>query len=244
MLNIKRINDEKIIAYGTKNSYPTKIKGAEIIGDYIAHRMLIAGQSGSGKSVLAYNILKRIISPTKTKLYIFSRTAEEDPSYKSFKKGMESLETEIYRSTIVDGISLLPSIIKNNNDEQIISHGEEVPKCAVLMDDLTRELKRDPYIEELTKQIRHIRSPLLIVIHDLKDIQRCVRQELTLVFMFRGFPKERFMSFMQDWGFPTEVPHTTIYDIYKTLVKKNKFLMLNKINGNIHLNLNKLITIE
>jgi len=87
---IKKVNDLEIKPYKSveEKTKKTTIKGEEVLGNYLTHRIAIAGQSECGKTVLLVRLLEKIIDPELTKVYWFSTTAKKDPTVSEFIKKM------------------------------------------------------------------------------------------------------------------------------------------------------------
>jgi len=127
-------------------------------------------------------------------------------------------------------INLLEVIRHLFNEIPLIENHVQIPKAIIVFDDFTYTLKHNNYLDEFTKILRHIKSILIMVFHDLIDIPKTIRQEITLALLFGGFSKERFLMFIDHMGFQSPFfSHEQIYDFYleNITVLLHNFLYLN-----------------
>jgi len=264
---VKKINDLDVKPYACleKKTKSSSILGEEVLGNYLTHRIAIAGQSECGKTVLLVRLLEKIVHPVLTRVYWFSTTAKKDPTVQQFIKKMyfkkdpetgEYVEkfpvlVEIYESVYQTDeetgkvINLLEVIRHMFDEKPLIEKHVQIPKCVVVFDDFTSGLKHISYLDEFTKIMRHLKSILIMVFHDLIDIPKTIRQEVTLALLFGGASKERFLMFLDHMGFISSCfSHEQLYDFYvkNITVPLHNFLYLNKRTKQIRLNLNKEIT--
>lgn len=250
LITLRKVNDLKVKPY-FKGGVRKKIKGAELLGTYLAHRICIIGQSGYGKTVLAFNIID-LIKGKETDIYIFSPTGTDDPNILNWiQRQKDESHLNLFNSTQekegrnVINLLTLPFENKDIPWEYPMTQKKDiiVPRVIILIDDLPDEHRNFTNIAKLYKTVRHKSSVVISVIHDTKDIQKNIRQEITICCMFRGIPWERFHDFIMDWGFcSTETEIQRLFKIYETIIGPKEFLFMNKINGEMRKNLSEIIS--
>lgn len=261
VFDLKTINNIEIKPY--EKDDVSKTIAEDILGNYLTHRIAIAGPSECGKTILVTRILEKIINPEYTKIYWFSPTAKKDIEVQKFirntyfqmdDKGnleqihpllMEIYENVIYKDEKTGNNINLIDIIKQLFDESpLIIDDVAIPKSVIIFDDQPALLKHASYLDSLCKTVRHLKSILIFSFHDLFDIQKCIRQEITISCIFAGASKERFIDYLKHNGFESDkITHQQLYSFYETYTstEKHNFLYLNKRTKEIRLNLNKIL---
>lgn len=229
------------------------LRANDFFDGYLSQRILCCGPSNVGKTNLWSNFVLRIAAGP-TDVYIFSGTAKHDPTVRRLHEKLdkkfrtqpdeehpEGCERpgafEVHPSLYKDG-TFLPSMLMNDRElsTPLVHRGSVVPRCIIVLDDLTTELRTDTNVDMLFKTVRHINSVLITSIHDLTDLRKSARQELTRTYMYAGASQERVMGFLDQWGFhSSEYSHSRLYELYAALlrIEKKNYLRMDKATGKI-----------
>lgn len=222
----------------------------ELLDGYLAQRILVVGGSGSGKSNLVANLVLQLVG-RPTDVYLFSTTARYDPVYREMARRLEQKfarkegtdedspgVVEIHPDLFDGDGSFLPAglLADREMSEPLGYRGTIVPRAIFILDDLTLQLRNDQHVDALFKTVRHLNSILIAVIHDLTDLRKGARQEVTRAYIFPGSSKERFVNFLAQWGFASPLySHERLYEIYRELVQEHCFMRLDKASGRVAL---------
>lgn len=161
---------------------------------------------------------------------------------------------EIYESLVNQetGISYLDCLKSLYGEEPVIVKDEqnqpiEVLKAVVVLDDLPDELKSVRAIDRYMKTARHMRVCTIVSFHDTIDLQKTVRQELTMICLLKGLSPQRFLTLMEQigWSNPDLDPHALL-EVYENLIQRqpeggHNFLCLDLRKGKAFLNFNEQI---
>lgn len=241
MIQLKKINDFKVVPMKLPKIDPKKIRGYDVIPELYANVYMVAHKK-SGKTTCIFNILKAC-SNKDTKLIFFGSTIHNDPGYKVIfkyfkKKGNPILKyTSIFEEKI-DKLQLLLDTFKVDNDDDeeekeeikyiAVDDDEDeqtkrkpkkiAPEIIFIFDDLSKSM-RTPSFSTLIKTNRHFKSKVIISSQNVKDILPEARENIDVLILFKGIKKDLLETICED--FNIKLPFDKFLEVYKFATKGN-----------------------
>lgn len=163
----------------------------------------ISSKKNSGKSNLIYNILIHMLLPKKTKIYLFSKTFENDQTTIEMIKKIEKYneiefyddlqyenqQGEYYKNILDKLIDDIKLDIKENKDK-IKKLNYVYPKYIFIFDDFS-ELLKDKSLEGIIKRHRHYLTSFIISSQSYTDLTPNVRNQVNFLILFKEISNNR-----------------------------------------------------
>ena len=213
---------------------------------------LMLGQRGSGKTFNSFNEIAMICNiPNKFHLFIYVSNNPNDETYKRFKLLITQPivqvnydEAENFIQKIIDYKQDYDRIktqhLENNLPQDIkqdmidvlhISHFMAPSlHTLVLYDDAMNVFKKTSSKQfRWLLENRHTRFTYILCLQDWKGISSELKANLDSVWIFGGFPRNRYSYFFQQLACPMEKEE--LYRIYSKLNKRDCIIINNKSDG-------------
>lgn len=165
--------------------------------------IFISSKKGSGKSNLIYNLLINMALPKKTKIYLFSKTYENDTTTinmidKISKYNQIELFDDLdYENQPGEKYKNILEKIFNDIKIDIAENKEKIKKLPYtyvrhlfIFDDFS-ELLKDKVLEGLIKRHRHYLSSFIISSQSYTDLKPNVRNQVNFLILFKEIPINR-----------------------------------------------------
>lgn len=163
----------------------------------------ISSKKNSGKSNLIYNILINMVLPHKSKIYLFSKTYENDNTtinmidkiskYNEIQLfddlEYENQEGEKYKNILDKLISDIKLDIAENKDK-LKKLPYTYPRHIFIFDDFS-ELLKDKVLEGIIKRHRHYLTSFIISSQSYTDLKPNVRNQVNFLILFKEIPINR-----------------------------------------------------
>ena len=163
----------------------------------------LSSKKNSGKSNLIYNILIHMLLPKKTKIYLFSKTFENDQTTIDMIKKIEKYneiefyddlqyenqQGEYYKNILDKLIDDIKLDIKENKDK-IKKLNYVYPKYIFIFDDFS-ELLKDKSLEGIIKRHRHYLTSFIIASQSYTDLSPNVRNQVNFLILFKEISNNR-----------------------------------------------------
>lgn len=212
MIQIHKINNQKVCPIKTNCVDPDKIKGFELFPELYSNIFLLAKKK-SGKTSTIFTILKKCCTKLTT-VYIFASTVNKDPNWLHIIEWLEKKGINVICNTsIMDGnknnLDLLIQELGNPEEKKedkikskIISFGDDsndekknkpkktAPEYTLIFDDLSTELSNKS-IPALLKKNRHYKMKIIISSQYYNDIPKDGRQQLDYILLFPKIPNDK-----------------------------------------------------
>jgi hypothetical protein len=198
----------------------------------------ISSKKNSGKSNLIYNILINMALPKKTKIYLFSKTYENDnTTINMIDKISKYNEIELYDDLEYQNQqgekykNILDKLI--NDIKQDIAENKDklkklpytYPRHIFIFDDFS-ELLKDKVLEGIIKRHRHYLTSFIISSQSYTDLKPNVRNQVNFLILFKEIPINR-LKLIYDEKIKG-IEWDKFYDCYlKATDQKYNFLLLN-----------------
>jgi hypothetical protein len=233
---MEKINNIKIQVLKNKNK-DKKFVHKELFNEQYPF-IYISSKKNSGKSNLIYNILINMALPKKTKIYLFSKTYENDQTtinmidkiskYNDieFFDDLEYVNQsgEKYRNILDKLISDIKQDIAENKDKLKKLH-YTYPRHIFIFDDFS-ELLKDKVLEGIIKRHRHYLTSFIISSQSYTDLGPNVRNQVNFLILFKEIPINR-LKLIYDEKIKG-IEWDKFYDCYlKATDQKYNFLLLN-----------------
>ena len=233
---MNKINNIKIQVLKNKNK-DKKFIHKEIFNEQFPF-IYLSSKKNSGKSNLIYNILINMALPKKTKIYLFSKTYENDQTtinmidkiskYNEieFFDDLEYVNQsgEKYRNILDKLISDIKQDIAENKDK-LKKLPYTYPRHIFIFDDFS-ELLKDKVLEGIIKRHRHYLSSFIIASQSYTDLKPNVRNQINFLILFKEIPINR-LKLIYDEKIKG-IEWDKFYDCYlKATDQKYNFLLLN-----------------
>jgi len=233
---MNKINNIKIQVLKNKNK-DKKFIHKDIFNEQYPF-IFISSKKNSGKSNLIYNILINMALPKKTKIYLFSKTYENDQTtinmidkiskYNDieFFDDLEYVNQsgEKYRNILDKLISDIKQDIAENKDK-LKKLPYTYPRHIFIFDDFS-ELLKDKVLEGIIKRHRHYLTSFIISSQSYTDLRPNVRNQVNFLILFKEIPINR-LKLIYDEKIKG-IEWDNFYDCYiKATDQKYNFLLLN-----------------
>ena len=213
---------------------------------------LFLGQRGSGKTFNSFNEMAAICRvPNKYHLFVYVSNNPNDETYKRFKF---LINQPIVQIKYDEAEAFLEKIIefKQDYDKIKAEHLENkiTDECAeefkhvlhikdfnapslhtlVLYDDAMNVFKKttSKQFRRLLEN-RHTRITYILCLQDWKGVSPELKSNLDSVWIFGGFPRNRFSYFFQQLSCPIEKEQ--LYAVYRRLNKRDAVIINNASDG-------------
>lgn len=233
---MNKINNIKIQVLKNKNK-DKKFIHKDIFDEQYPF-IYVSAKKNSGKTNLLYNILINMVLPKKTKIYLFSKTYENDQTtinmidkiskYNDiqFFDDLEYINQsgEKYKNILDKLIADIKLDIAENKDK-LKKLPYTYPRHIFIFDDFSDYLK-DKSIEFLIKRHRHYYSSFICVSQAYVDLKPNVRNQVNFLILFKEIPINR-LKLIYDEKIKG-IEWDKFYDCYlKATDQKYNFLLLN-----------------
>ena len=159
--------------------------------------IFLSSKKNSGKSNLIYNILINMIIPKKTKIFLFSKTIENDQTTIDMIKKIEKYnDIEFYDDLQYENQNILIKLIEDikldikENKEKIKKLNYVYPKYIFIFDDFS-ELLKDKSLEGIIKRHRHYLTSFIISSQSYTDLTPNVRNQVNFLILFKEISNNR-----------------------------------------------------
>ncbi len=231
-IKILKVRDEEVI-----NKLPREIPSylPQMKGEVI----LIVAPIAQGKSnfISNYFLQEELARGMFDTIYFFSNTARQD----STSRFLINEPNVIVYDTLND--NLVDNAIQDIIDYQSEFEKKDMPRIAVVMDDLTSSLSSRSKAFALSSRARHYNiANLFFVVQKYKSVPAIVRNCITHLICFAGiFNSFEIKSLGEEYD--SVGGNEGFGAIYKKYVQKNKynFLYANLTTGKTYLNFDKLL---
>lgn len=253
MIKFKKINDIDVIKdWGNVELKPLFKNQAEITGDNLYFpNIVITSQKGSGKTVLAVNLIKRFAT-TKTKIIIFSTTftsGDDKEAFDDLKVKFPGM-IEIYSKLKTnEGDILYKKIDEAKERYEEIKKKEykyTFPNVIFLFDDLSQDDMKDDTLDYIFKTNRHIGVINILIEHRLNgSATTTMRDNTDIICVFKGLSSDQLKNIFDMVNLPL-ITFKEFIKIYNKIIEgsNRNFMFINKTNNQIRKNLNEIIYIE
>ena len=198
---MEKINNINIQVLKDKNK-DKKFVHKEIFNEQFPF-IFLSSKKNSGKSTLIYNILINMVIPKKTKIYLFSKSYENDTTTINMINKIskyneiqlfddleyENQEGEKYKNVLEKIFNDIKIDIAENKDKF-----KKLPYTYVrhlfIFDDFS-ELLKDKTLEGLIKRHRHYLSSFIISSQSYTDLKPNVRNQVNFLILFKEIPINR-----------------------------------------------------
>lgn len=198
---MEKINNIKIQVLKNKNK-DKPFAHKEIFNEQFPF-IYLSSKKNSGKSNLIYNILINMTLPKKTKIYLFSKTYENDNTtinmidkiskYNDieFFDDLEykNQQGEQYKNVLDKLINDIKIDIAENKDK-IKKLKYIYPRHIFIFDDFS-ELLKDKVLEGIIKRHRHYLTSFIISSQSYTDLKPNVRNQVNFLILFKEIPMNR-----------------------------------------------------
>ena len=213
---------------------------------------LMLGQRGSGKTFNSFNEMAMICNvPNKYHLFIYVSNNPNDATYTRFKTlisqpivQIKYEEAENYIQKIIDYKqdydkikaqhleNKMPPDFKQNMMEVLHIQHFMAPSLhtLVLYDDAMNVFKKTTSKQfRWLLENRHTKFTYILCLQDWKGISSELKANLDSVWIFGGFPRNRYSYFFQQLACPMDKEE--LYRIYNKLNKRDCIIINNKAEG-------------
>lgn len=233
---MNKINNIKIQVLKNKNK-DKKFVHKEIFNEQFPF-IFISSKKGSGKSTVLYNILINMALPKKTKIYLFSKTYENDQTtinmidkiskYNEIEffddLEYQNQQGEKYKNILDKLIADIKLDIAENKDK-LKKLPYTYPRHIFIFDDFS-ELLKDKILEGIIKRHRHYLTSFIISSQSYTDLKPNVRNQVNFLILFKEIPINR-LKLIYDEKIKG-IEWDKFYDCYlKATDQKYNFLLLN-----------------
>ena len=213
---------------------------------------LFLGQRGSGKTFNSFNEMAMICRvPNKYHLFVYVSNNPNDETYKKFKLLITQPMVQV---SYDDAEFFLEKLISYKKDYDKIKeeHLEDrlTDECKkdfmeilhirdfnapslhtiVLYDDAMNVFKKTSSKQfRWLLENRHLRFTYILCLQDWKGVSPELKAKLVSVWIFGGFPRNRYSYFFQQLSCPLDKEQ--LYNIYKKLTKRDALIINNKSDG-------------
>ena len=198
---MEKINNIQIQVLKNKNK-DKKFVHKELFNEQFPF-IYISSKKNSGKSNLIYNILINMALPKKTKIYLFSKTYENDNTtinmidkiskYNEIELfddlEYENQQGEKYKNILDKLINDIKQDIAENKDK-LKKLPYTYPRHLFIFDDFS-ELLKDKTLECIIKRHRHYLSSFIISSQSYTDLNPNVRNQVNFLILFKEIPINR-----------------------------------------------------
>lgn len=212
--------------------------------------ILLLGMKHSGKTLTGIEIIRNMVIPKKTHIFIFSKTYENDKNYEELFKILDKYKSTYQIHDSLDDPSgkyqniLIPILedIKNDIELKKKKHKKEKKiyvKYLFYFDDFSEELKNGGLIS-LFKKNRHYQISIIISTQYYTDISPSQRQNLNYLLLYPNMQLKKleiiFSEFIRNMKIEDFI---TIY--YQITKERYNFLYINCDTGELRKNFNQRI---
>lgn len=233
---MNKINNIKIQVLKNKNK-DKKFIHKDIFDEQYPF-IFCSSKKNSGKSNLIYNILINMALPKKTKIYLFSKTYENDQTtINMIDKISKYNEIEFFDDLEYDNQSgekyknILDKLIADikldiaENKDKLKKLPYTYPRHIFIFDDFS-ELLKDKVLEGIIKRHRHYLTSFIISSQSYTDLKPNVRNQVNFLILFKEIPINR-LKLIYDEKIKG-IEWDKFYDCYlKATDQKYNFLLLN-----------------
>ena len=245
---MEKINNIQIQVLKNKNK-DKKFVHKELFNEQFPF-IYISSKKNSGKSNLIYNILINMALPKKTKIYLFSKTYENDNTtinmidkiskYNEIELfddlEYENQQGEKYKNILDKLINDIKQDIAENKDK-LKKLPYTYPRHIFIFDDFS-ELLKDKVLEGIIKRHRHYLTSFIISSQSYTDLKPNVRNQVNFLILFKEIPINRLKMIYDEKIKGLDYEKFIELYMYATTDKYN-FLLLNcDDNKDIRLNFN------
>jgi hypothetical protein len=233
---MEKINNIQIQVLKNKNK-DKKFVHKELFNEQFPF-IYISSKKNSGKSNLIYNILINMALPKKTKIYLFSKTYENDNTtinmidkiskYNEIELfddlEYENQQGEKYKNILDKLINDIKQDIAENKDK-LKKLPYTYPRHIFIFDDFS-ELLKDKTLEGIIKRHRHYLTSFIISSQSYTDLKPNVRNQVNFLILFKEIPINRLKLIYDEKIKGLDYEKFIELYIYATTDKYN-FLLLN-----------------
>jgi len=233
---MEKINNIQIQVLKNKNK-DKKFVHKELFNEQFPF-IYISSKKNSGKSNLIYNILINMALPKKTKIYLFSKTYENDNTtinmidkiskYNEIELfddlEYENQQGEKYKNILDKLINDIKQDIAENKDK-LKKLPYTYPRHIFIFDDFS-ELLKDKVLEGIIKRHRHYLTSFIISSQSYTDLKPNVRNQVNFLILFKEIPINRLKLIYDEKIKGLDYEKFIELYIYATTEKYN-FLLLN-----------------
>ena len=233
---MEKINNIQIQVLKNKNK-DKKFVHKELFNEQFPF-IYISSKKNSGKSNLIYNILINMALPKKTKIYLFSKTYENDNTtinmidkiskYNEIELfddlEYENQQGEKYKNILDKLINDIKQDIAENKDK-LKKLPYTYPRHIFIFDDFS-ELLKDKVLEGIIKRHRHYLTSFIISSQSYTDLKPNVRNQVNFLILFKEIPINRLKLIYDEKIKGLDYEKFIELYIYATTDKYN-FLLLN-----------------
>jgi len=233
---MEKINNIQIQVLKNKNK-DKKFVHKELFNEQFPF-IYISSKKNSGKSNLIYNILINMALPKKTKIYLFSKTYENDNTtinmidkiskYNEIELfddlEYENQQGEKYKNILDKLINDIKLDIAENKDK-LKKLPYTYPRHIFIFDDFS-ELLKDKVLEGIIKRHRHYLTSFIISSQSYTDLKPNVRNQVNFLILFKEIPINRLKLIYDEKIKGLDYEKFIELYIYATTEKYN-FLLLN-----------------
>lgn len=218
MTTKKRKRDIELIPVKKNKEDDLPVKGADIIPELYGSSFLCA-PTGSGKTTVIYNIIKRC-TDKDTNVYIVCSTVGIDKGWLGIREFLDKRgnSVHVFESLIKDNVNVLQPICDRMKEEfeqeqedkmkdakpiypfikpyQTVVQVKKpkrkkyrVPRNMIIIDDQNRAALRSPCVVDLVKKARHYKSKVIISSQATIHLMPDVWDNLWLVCLWHGISK-------------------------------------------------------
>ena len=233
---MEKINNIQIQVLKNKNK-DKKFVHKELFNEQFPF-IYISSKKNSGKSNLIYNILINMALPKKTKIYLFSKTYENDQTtINMIDKISKYNEIELYDDLEYENQqgekfkNILDKLINDikqdiaENKDKLKKLSYTYPRHIFIFDDFS-ELLKDKVLEGIIKRHRHYLTSFIISSQSYTDLKPNVRNQVNFLILFKEIPINRLKLIYDEKIKGLDYEKFIELYIYATTEKYN-FLLLN-----------------
>jgi len=198
---MEKINNIQIQVLKNKNK-DKKFVHKDLFNEHYPF-IYISSLKNSGKSNIIYNILINMALPKKTKIYLFSKTYENDNTtinmidkiskYNEIELfddlEYENQQGEKYKNILDKLINDIKQDISENKDK-LKKLPYTYPRHIFIFDDFS-ELLKDKTLEGIIKRHRHYLTSFIISSQSYTDLKPNVRGQVGFLILFKGIAMNR-----------------------------------------------------
>ena len=252
MIKLERINDLEVVCdWKDKDVKPLFDDQIKITGPNLYFpNFIISSQKGSGKTVLAVNLIRKIAT-NKTKIVIFSPTFSHGDDKNAFADLEEKYPgmIEIFpRLKTKEGDILARKIEDAKDRYEIIKekkYDHTFPNYIFLFDDLNSDDMKDPSIDYLYRTNRHIGAVTILIEHRLNhSASTVVRDNTDILCVFSGLSTSQLDDVYEMANIPNISKKEFIRIYNKATEGSRNFLFVNRTTKELRKNLNEKIIAE
>lgn len=200
--------------------------------------VFLSSKKASGKSSVIYNILINMTLPKKTKIYLFSKTYENDNTQINMIKkiskynDIQFFDDLEYKNQQGENFNNILDKLINDIKQDILENKEKIkklkyvyPRHIFVFDDFS-ELLKDKTLEGIIKRHRHYLTSFIISSQSYTDLKPNVRNQVNFLILFKEIPIQRLKLIFDEKI--KGLDYDKFIELYnKATEEKYNFLLLN-----------------